>query len=240
MTPIQYEELCRLFLADKLEIPIEKIRSVRIPNPRRPGLPEYAHQIDLYWEDGNEVALYLNIANAKWRSSGNVNEGEILLLQKVKEKVGAHKSMMITSVGFDKGAKAAAEDEGVALHIVCPSFDYAILHPKNREVIQTQLRESFSNSKPPYTHEIVYRAFDLGTDGTAQTTAPNETAPHSKEIRQAPMNRMAQPTSHQRAPSGTQKVQGGQGSSRTSGRGGAVQKGTGPARGSGGRSNRGK
>ena len=120
MTGTQYEELCRLFLADKLGIPIKEVQSVKIPNPKRLDLPEYNHQIDLYWEDGNQLAQYLNIANAKWRSSCKVEQGEVLLLQKVKEKVFANKSMMITNTGFTKGAKAVAQDEGVALHIVCP------------------------------------------------------------------------------------------------------------------------
>ena len=244
---IQYEELCRLFIADKFEISIEEIKSIRIPNPRRPNLPEYEHQIDLYWEDGNEVALYLNIANAKWRSSGNVSEGEILLLQKVKEKVGAHKSMMITSVGFDKGAKAAAEDEGVALHVVRPDFDLAILDSdlKDRKVIQTQLQELATNGKEIYSHEIIHRAFDFGTDGTTQTSVPDKTGTHTKEMKQAPENRMAEPPSHRRASTGSQKVQSGQGGSQTgrqggppSGRQGGSGPPKGPAKGGGGTSNR--
>jgi hypothetical protein len=81
MNSKQYEELCRFFLADKLGINIEGISSVLIPNPKRPNLPEYHHQIDLYWEIGNDVATYLNIANAKWRGSDKVDQPDVLLLQ---------------------------------------------------------------------------------------------------------------------------------------------------------------
>ena len=120
MNSIQYEELCRFFLADKLGISIEKIQSVRIPNPKRPDLPGYNHQIDLYWEDGNELTQYLNIANAKWRSSSKVDQSEVLLLQQVKDDLAAHKAMMITNIGFTEGAKAVAKNKEIALHIVSP------------------------------------------------------------------------------------------------------------------------
>jgi Restriction endonuclease len=153
MNSKQYEELCRRFLADKLGIDVDKVLSVDIPNPRRPGLPEYKHQIDLYWETGNEVTLYLNIANAKWRGSDKVDQPEVLLLQKVKEKVGAHKSVMITNTDFTAGARAVAQDEGVALHIVRPSFDFAALDKKNSTTIQAQIcLLSTSASIPIYFH----------------------------------------------------------------------------------------
>ena len=219
MNSIQYEELCRSFLADKFNLSIEEVLSVKIPNPRRPDLPKYGHQIDLYWEDGNELIENKYIANAKWRSSSKVEQGEILLLQKVKEKVAANKAVMITNIGFTEGAEAVAKDEGIALHIVHPDFDIAILDTnlKDRKVIQTQFQKLSTNDKPPYTYEIVHRAFDLGTDRTEQTSVPGKTVTHSKEIRQAPMNRRAQPTSHRKAPSGVQKVQRGQGRPRTGG-----------------------
>ena len=242
MNPIQYEELCRLFIADKFKLPIEEIQSVRIPNPKRLDLPEYKHQIDLYWEDGNELTKSTYIANAKWRSSSKVEQGEILLLQKVKEKVAANKAVMITNSGFTEGAAAAAKDDGIALHIVCPDFELAMLDSslKDRKVIQTQFQNLSTDGRLPYTYAVVHRAFDLGTDSTTQTSVSGKTASNSKVIEQTPTNRMAQLPSHQRAPSGTQKVQGGQGGARTGGRGGSVQKGMGPSRGGGGRSNRGR
>lgn len=242
MNSIQYEELCRLFIADKFKLSIEEVQSVRILNPRRPDSPEYRHQIDLRWEDGNELTENKYIANAKWRSSVKIEQGDVLLLQKVKEKVAANKAVMITNIGFTEGAEAAAKDEGIALHIVRPDFDHAILDLglKDRKAIQTQFQKFSTNDKLPYTYEVVHRAFDLGTGATEQTSVPGKTVTHSKEIRQTPMNRMAQPASHRRASSGTQKVQGRQGGSRTDGRGEAVQNRMGPPRGNGGGSNRGR
>ena len=61
----QYEELCRHFIAEQAGLRMEDVNSVIIPNPMRPGLPEYRHQIDLYWETGDAIAAYLNIADER-------------------------------------------------------------------------------------------------------------------------------------------------------------------------------
>ena len=238
---IQYEELCRLFIADKFKLLIEEVQSVRIQNPQRPGLRKFHHQIDLYWEDGNEVALYINIADTKWRGSGKVDQGDILKLQKVREKVPANKAIMITNSDFTNGAIGAADDEFVGLHIVRPNFDVAILDPdlKDRKVIQTQLRELATNDKPIYDYKIIRRALDSDTSGTEHTSVPSKTVTHTKEIKQTPVNRMAQTPSHRRQTPNIQKVTGGQGASQTGKQGGSGSpKGPGPARGGGGTSKR--
>ena len=69
------------------------------------------HQIDLYWETEDAISLHLHIANAKWRGSDKVDQPDVLLLQKVKEKVAAHKAVMITNSEYTKGAIAAAMDD---------------------------------------------------------------------------------------------------------------------------------
>ncbi len=132
MNSIQYEELCRFYIAKKLQISVDMVKSTHVPNPVRPGLPQYKHQIDLYWETEDEISKYLNIANAKWRGPAKVDQPEILLLQQVKQKVGAHKAIMITNTGFTSGAEAAARDDGIGMHIVVPAFDYSNLPKKNR------------------------------------------------------------------------------------------------------------
>ncbi len=229
MNSIQYEELCRLFIADKFKLSIQEVQSVRILNPRRPDSPEYRHQIDLRWEDGNELTENKYIANAKWRSSAKIEQGDILLLQKVKEKVAANKAVMITSVGFDKGAEAAAKDEGIALHIVRPDFDHAILDLglKDRKVIQTQFQKFSTTDKRPYTYEIVHRAFDLGIDVEGQSSDSGNTVTDLKAKVPTYSNRMTQPRSY------TQKGQGGRSGPPTGGRRGSGKKGPGPSRGGG-------
>jgi len=183
MTSEQYEELCRRFVAEKTGKSVDEIKSVLIPNPRRPGLPEYRHQIDLYWESGDDIALYLNIANAKWRASEKVQQGEVLLLQQVRQKVGAHKAFMLTNVGFTSGAMAAARDDGIALHTVVPTFDFAALPRSDRRAIQASLNAIATETQAPiFSHRVEHRGMDFtGIEtsrviGQARTASPTPTA----------------------------------------------------------------
>lgn len=206
MTGIQYEEFCRFFLADKLSIPIEEVKSCTISSPTRSDLPQYSHQIDLYWEDGNELTKYINIANSKWRLSDKVDQGDVLLLQQVKEELRANKAMMITSIGFTKGAEDVAANKNIALHIVRPTFDYTRLHQKDRETIKTQLQGLSTSSNLDYYHKIVYRTFELETSTEVQSSAPVK-----EVISPNRMNRMAQPPSTRITPTNTKTTSGGQG-----------------------------
>ncbi len=162
MNSVQYEELCRFFLAQKVGISPDKICSTRIPNPKRQNLPQYSHQIDLYWETGDDVSQYLNIANAKWRGSDKVDQSDVMLLQQVKEDLQAHKAVMITNTEFTFGADAVAQDKGIALHIVRPTFDVTALPSKDRPVILAGIQHIASTtSQSVYEHVVVQRAFDL-------------------------------------------------------------------------------
>ena len=147
MNSIQYEEFCRYFLSEVMNINISDIQSINVPNPKRVELPEYKHQIDLYWEVEMDLVKYLNIANAKWRSNSKVDQPDVLLLQQVKTKVAAHKAVMLTNYGYTEGAKSVAQDEGIALHIVKPNFDYSHFDRKKRSTIQGNIKNVALNSK---------------------------------------------------------------------------------------------
>ena len=167
MTSAQYEEICRRWIAEQFGLGLGDIRSVSIPNPQRPNLPAYNHQIDLYWETGNSVALYLNIANAKWRANDKIDQGEVLLLQQVRQKVEAHKAFMITTVGFTSGARAAAVDHGIALYLLNPTVDATALSAQDPTAIQAALKALAARSEDPlYRHEIVHRGIDVGNSGS--------------------------------------------------------------------------
>lgn len=106
--------------------------------------------------------MYLHIANAKWRGNDKVDQPEVLLLQQVKQKVAAHKALILTSQGYTTGAVAVAKDEGIALHIVKPNFKDSILPARDRSNIQAKLNEVASTlSQPVFLHEIVHKAFDF-------------------------------------------------------------------------------
>jgi len=161
MNSIQYEELCRFYIAKKLSLSIDLVKSSRMPNPVRSGRPEYKHQIDLYWETEDEIAKYLNIANAKWRGHEKVDQPDVLLLQQVKQKVGAHKAILITNVGFTSGAEAAAQDDGIGLHIVVPAFDYSRLPKSNRKEIQHRLSQMPSQLASVVYSHAAYKSIEI-------------------------------------------------------------------------------
>jgi hypothetical protein len=165
MTSQQYEELCRFFLADRLQMDIAQIQSVYVANKRRNApwyeveMP-YRHQIDLYWESQNDVARYITIANAKWRAKDRVRQHDVLLLEMVRRKVGAHKAMMITNSGFTGAAHVVAMDEGIALLIVRPRFDSRSLHPTRRSLILQGIQELARKTPAVYAYEVVEKGFE--------------------------------------------------------------------------------
>jgi len=222
MNSIQYEELCRFFLADKVGISPDEIRSVRIPNPKRQELPQYSHQIDLYWETGDDAFLYLHIANAKWRGTEKVDQPDVMLLQQVKDDVKAHKAVMITNTEFTSGADAVALDKGIALHIVRPTFDVASLASKNRPEILAQIQSIASTSSQcVYEHIVVQRAFDLASSVPEQsaTVLPGQT-PHSPTSAHGYQTRVVSGYTHRGRPSsGRGRVGGAGGGGETRGGG---------------------
>jgi hypothetical protein len=172
-----YEELCRQFLADQLGIDVNKVLSVEIPSAQRPGLRQYKHQIDLYWETTDSVANYVNIANGKWRGSKGVEQGEILLLQKVKEDLDAHKAVMLTNSKFTAGAIAVAKHHGIALHIVRAEFDVSGLSAKGGSGIRQEMQAmALQQGKPLYSHEVVHKAFDWAVVETAPSRVATDPA----------------------------------------------------------------
>ena len=158
MTSIQYEELCRWFIAGQLKIVVEQVRSVRIPNPQRDHqetlvkLVPFQHQIDLYWETANAELRYINIANAKWRSHDAVHQHDVLLL-----KVGAHKAILITNSSFTAHAEQAAWDEGIGLLLLQPAFATHTLHATDRGLIQNDLHDLAEAGAPLCSCTIVQK-----------------------------------------------------------------------------------
>ena len=178
MNAAQYEELCRYFVAQKLKISPDRIESPRVPQPTRPGLPKYYHQIDLLWEWDDDLGHYLNIANAKWRRSQKVDQGDVLLLNEVKQQCDAQKAFLFTNVGFTEGAQAVAKSKGIALHVVAPSFEASALPMRGRSAIQATLQQLASQSAEPiFRYDPVYRAYDLLEGQTSSPTPGAVPAP---------------------------------------------------------------
>lgn len=153
-----YEELCRIYLADQFGVPVESITSREIENPQRPGDPEFTHQIDQYWETGPAAALYVNIANAKWRTTDKADQPEVLAVHAVKEMIRAHKALLLTSTDFTAGARGLAAQHGIGLHIVRATFDHARIPLGDRAAMRAAI---MSLAAKPYTFEVVHRGLEL-------------------------------------------------------------------------------
>lgn len=154
-----YEELCRIYLADQFGVPVESITSKVVENPQRPGEPGFSHKLDHYWETGSDAVLYVNIANAKWRTTEKADQGEIILLHAVKEMLRAHKALLITSKGFTSGVRGVAAQYGIGLHIVNATFDPASIPLGDRAAMRAAIS---GLATKPYTFEVVHRGLDVG------------------------------------------------------------------------------
>jgi hypothetical protein len=198
----QYEELCRHFIAEKVGLRAEDVKSVSIPNAKKLGLSEYKHQIDLYWETGDAIAAYLNIANAKWRGTARVKQGEVLLLQQVRQKVAAHKAFMITNIGFTSGAIAAAQDDGIALHVVGPNFDISGLPRGDRAAIRAALRARASETAGSlYSHHVEHRGLGFERETTTGSPTPSSAvrpnpAGYETRVAATPSRQISEPSTN--------------------------------------------
>ena len=171
-----YEQLCRRYVSGSYQVPLDEIESKTIPNARRPGLPEFGHQIDLRWVKEDEFSRVVYIAEVKWRGSTKIDKPKVSALAKTCQDVGAQKAVLITSVGFTSGAEAAAQHEGISLHVVRPEFDYAAIPTGTPEQMQAALA-TVAATKPGeslYTYQVVHRAADLAP---RPAPAPTATTP---------------------------------------------------------------
>lgn len=176
MNPALYEQLCRRYVSENYNVPLAQIESRTIPNARRPGLPEFGHQIDLRWVRADEFSGVVYIAEVKWRGSAKIDKPKISALAKTCQDVGAHKAVLITSVGFTSGAEAAAKHEGISLHVVHPNFDYGAIPKGTPEELQSALSDAARPGEELYTYQVVHRA--------AQPTS--RSAPEGPKVRPAP------------------------------------------------------
>ncbi|HMC89449.1 MAG TPA: hypothetical protein VKI17_07865, partial [Gemmataceae bacterium] len=106
MTRAQYRQLCRFFIAQRFGVDLGVIQTVKIANPLRQGQARYHHRVDLHWTGEDAVARYVHIAHTLWRAAAPVGLAAVLRLQQVRQKLAAHKAVLITSTCFTHRAVA--------------------------------------------------------------------------------------------------------------------------------------
>jgi hypothetical protein len=175
MTSQQYEELCRVFIADLFRMPVDKILTTEIANSSRPGVADYGHKIDLYWEVETAAARYVHIANAKWRRpEGSGTLEDVQVLEHIRGKIAAQKALLITNTGFHVGALAAAADLGIGLFIVRPEMAATRLLQPDRNVFRERLAEEKERSggRALFSFEVVQKHFKLPLRSQALLAPP--------------------------------------------------------------------
>ncbi|MEQ1728690.1 MAG: restriction endonuclease [Vicinamibacterales bacterium] len=183
MNPTLYEQLCRRYVSDSYKIPLAEIESKTIPNARRPGLPAFGHQIDLRWEMTNEFSKVVFIAEVKWRASSKIDKPEVSALAKTCQDVGAQKAVFITSFGFTSGAEAAAQHEGISLHVVHPNVDFAGMAKGTPDELQAALSGAVKPGEKLYTYQVIHRAVDVAPRSGLAVEATSTPALLTREVR---------------------------------------------------------
>ena len=177
MTSQQYEELCRYFVAHQLQMDVGLVRTGNFVHPTRAEMHDCRHQIDLYWEVWNFLTPYLIIANAKWRAKGCIGHASVLLLRQVQRSLGAHKAVLMTNSRFSGAAQKAAEEEGIGLLIVRPTFAAAALPALGRGRIQAAIQEAARGNPCLYAYEPVLKGLTRAAVPCALGSFVTEGAP---------------------------------------------------------------
>lgn len=184
MTGQQYEAFCRFVIAHQLQIPAYKVVSRHLPGHGREDRPAgYELQIDLYWETTDKFVHYVNIANAKWRTNACVGQEDVLLLQKVKEKVAAHKAFLITNSGFTSGAIQVAEADGIGLLVARPEPDCRTLASTRPDLVVGTMWFLAQKRKRPYSFHVITKGFEPMLTGPAtEATTHGQTFGHQQPL----------------------------------------------------------
>ena len=151
----QYRELCRLCVADHFGVPLAEVRTRQVPGPVQPGQRHYPLAIDLLWVTENVLARYVHIAAVFRRPNRPVQMPYVLLMQKCKEKIGAHKVVLFSCCGFAPAARAAAASDRMDLYVVRPLFELHLAPARSPVTFRRRL-EAFSRTHGrPYSLQIL-------------------------------------------------------------------------------------
>ncbi|MEQ1507018.1 MAG: restriction endonuclease [Myxococcota bacterium] len=111
----------RVALAAALDIPIERIVSVRLPGVAFAGQLTPEHQIDLYIVDETAVSRLDTIIECRWRGpETKVDQNDVQGVVGVRNSCRATKALIVTNTAFTEGAVRLASAERVGLTVIRP------------------------------------------------------------------------------------------------------------------------
>lgn len=154
MEGIEYEQFVRAVLVKRLNLPPESLISSREAGLTFPGNPKLIHQIDLIYREETDVAEYITIVECKYRKSAKVDQEEVAKLAFAKSSIKASKAILVTNIGFTKGADSLAASEKIALLKIVPHIETPIKADyKNSNELFSIFTQKLKKSKSP--HEVV-------------------------------------------------------------------------------------
>jgi hypothetical protein len=151
---IEYEQLVRAVLSEKLGLPPNELRSTRAPGAVLPNAGSVQHQIDLFYVQETELAKYVTIVECKYRESRPVDQELVQNLAFVRNSMSAHKAIMVTNKGYTAGATAVAESQQIALLVVEPRLAVSSL-PEGAEVEEVFASFQTQISRDPSCCDVV-------------------------------------------------------------------------------------
>lgn len=111
----KYERLVRDILEREIRSDAPAARISVDDDQKLPGRSGAMHQVDVVadvWIAGLQFRV---IAECKFRSTRPVEKRDVLALSKTMEEIGAHKGLIVTTIGFQEGAETVAESYKIGL-----------------------------------------------------------------------------------------------------------------------------
>ncbi|MBN1181122.1 MAG: restriction endonuclease [Bacteroidales bacterium] len=135
ITPTEFEKYCLDVLAGYAEK--EQLTNFEIMHNTKQKAADGLYQIDIFAKFIAMGAEYRTIIECKMHSNSIKREIVVVLADKVKS-LGAHKGILISTSGFQRGAYDYAKEHGIALWQI---MDREVLHILNAATPETKEQE---------------------------------------------------------------------------------------------------
>lgn len=99
-----HEEFVRVIIARELGIPVDRVKSGKLPAASLPDADSYCYQTDLYVEHEDNLRRTITIVDCKLRTTP-VDQNDVVLVQSALDNTRVHKAMIVTNTSFTRGAR---------------------------------------------------------------------------------------------------------------------------------------
>ena len=164
ITPTEFEKYCLEVLAGYGEK--EQLPNFEIIHNTKQKAADGLYQIDIFTKFTAMGVEYKTIVECKMHSNSIKRELVVVLADKVRS-LGAHKGILISTSGFQRGAQGYAKEHGITLIQI---LDRDVLHIMNAATPETQEQErqlllmvELHHRMPKY-YAMAYTDYDFPSD----------------------------------------------------------------------------